>query len=125
MFHGRSWAKGALACAMLLAQTSAGAREQAATDGEKDAAGQSYIACQADKADRLDDGYSDAMTIGRAIAASCRPEMEALAAVLARGSSERMRLMLIDRLASHAPQDASVVVLLARKRRTEAGTGQR
>lgn len=127
MRYGRSWMMGAmLACAILPTHASAGDREQPATDAEKDEAGRTYLSCQADKAGRLDDGYSDAMTIGRAIAVSCRTEMEALAAVLAKGAKrDRVRLMLIDRLASHAAQDASVVVLLERKRRVEAGTGQK
>lgn len=127
MRSGRSWIAGAmLACAILPTHTNARDREQPATETEKDKAGRAYLACQADKAGRLDDGYSDAMTIGRAIAVSCRPEMETLAAVLTKGAKrDRMRLMLIDRLASHAAQDASVMVLLERKRRAEAGTVQR
>ncbi len=102
------------------------ARELPATDAEEDEAGRAYIACQADKAGMLDDGYSDALTIGRAIASACRSEMENLARVLAQGSKrDRVRLLLIDRLASHAAQDASVVVLLERKRRADAGSSER
>ncbi|OZA21187.1 MAG: hypothetical protein B7X90_02835 [Novosphingobium sp. 17-62-19] len=115
----------ALTVAALHLHANAGAREQPATDAEREQAGDTYIGCQIEKARRLDDGLSDAMTIGRAIAASCRTEMENLARVLAKGEKrDRVRLLVIDRLASHAAQDASVVVLLERKRRTDPGMRQ-
>ncbi len=116
----------ALAGAIVVSPSVVQARELPATDAEKDEAGHAYIACQADKAGMLDDGYSDALTIGRAVASACRSEMENLAEVLTKGSKrDRVRLLLIDRLASHAALDASVVVLLERKRRADTGSSER
>lgn len=114
----------ALSCAALSFSFSAIAREAPATAAEKDEAFRAYVACEQEKSRMLDDGYSDAMTVGGTVAFACRPEMENVAAVLAKGEKrDRVRLLLIDRLASHAAQDAATVVLLERRKRAGADRG--
>lgn len=119
MGNGRICGLGlAMSCVALASITTATAREAPATEVEKEAATRAYVECKIDKAKRLDDGISDAISIGAAIASACRPEMETVAGVLAKGEKrDRVRLMLIDRLANHAVEDAAAVVLLERRKR--------
>lgn len=97
------------------------AREAPATNAETESAKRAYIECRIAKARSLDDGISDAMTIGRVVAAACRWEMEQVATVLTQGENGRVRSMLIDRMSGRAAEDAAAIVLLERKRKIEQG----
>lgn len=97
-------------------------REAPATQEEKDTVSGNYIACQVDNAIKLDDGVSDASTIGEVIAAKCRPEMEELARVLTKDQKrDRVRLMVIERMGSRAAQEATEAVLVVRREKKKAG----
>lgn len=97
------------------------AKDAPATDAERKAAMQIYHDCQMEKANLIDDGVSDALTVGNAVASACLPEMNQMADVLSQGENRRVRSMLVDRLASQAGQRASTIVMLERNRRQNAG----
>ncbi|MCM3420552.1 hypothetical protein [Sphingopyxis alaskensis] len=101
------------------------ARESPASYAEKEAAMRAYMDCRIIRAQSLDDGISDAITIGRVVAAACQREMEQAAAVLTQGENARVRSMLTDRMSGRAAEDAATIVLLERKRKVEQeATGQ-
>lgn len=95
------------------------AREALASPAEKEAAMRAYMDCRIMRARSLDDGISDAMTIGRVVAAACRREMEQATSVLTQGENARVRSMLTDRMSGRATEDAATIVLLERKRKIE------
>jgi hypothetical protein len=98
------------------------ASEAPTVDAEWKAVALEYRECQVQKARILDDGISDALTIGQIIASACRPEMEQVAAAMSRGEKNRRVLpMVIERLASHAAEDAARMVLLERKKKSDGG----
>lgn len=99
----------------LLCASPAFARDVPATAQQRQVAIEAYVACQFSYAKTLDDGISDALTIGHAVAASCRHEMENMAAVLTKGAKrDRVRLLLTERFANRAAQEASLIVLQVR-----------
>lgn len=75
-----------------------------------------YLQCFATEANRIDDGVSDAATIGRAIAPLCTEERIAAAKAIAEGRA-RYEAMAIAQLKNQAPEAATRVVLQERLRR--------
>jgi hypothetical protein len=96
-------------------------RATPATKEEIAAAARLYEECQVDKALSLDDGISDARTVGEVIANSCRPQMESFASLMTKDQKrDRVRLMLIERMASRAVQSATETVLFVRQRKSQS-----
>lgn len=79
------------------------------------AASQAEIGCMKHFAASLDDGKSDAATIGLAVAHACEQETRAAAAVVARGQNGRVQAMTEANLLSDAPKTATEAVLLQRR----------
>lgn len=95
------------------------AQDTSPGEADRRAAMQAYYDCRLEKANLLDDGVSDALTIGNAVAAACRVEMELMADVLSAGEGSRVRSMLISRLERRSAEDTAVIVLRQRSRRSE------
>ncbi len=111
----------ALACGLISAM--APAREAPATNEEKKAAALAYVQCQADQAETLDDGISDAATIGTVIANKCRTLMEEYARVMTKDQKrDRVRVMLIERMAGRAVASATEHVLYQRQQKKSAAS---
>lgn len=105
----------------LVATVEAIAREAPATPEERKAAAQIYTDCHVANALKLDDGVSDAGTIGEAVALTCRPEMEEFARVMTKEQKrDRVRLMLIERMGSRAANEATLALLMVRQKMKSA-----
>ena len=85
------------------------------TQPQKEAAMQSIFDCYAKGASQLDDGRSDAATIGEAVAQICKAELQSYINLISANGYEQ-RLME-DRLSASAPKNATAVVLKLRAKR--------
>ena len=95
-------------------------KEALATTAEKEAAAKALVQCRMQQAQLLDDGYSDALTIGQAVASACRIKMLILIAAITKGKNPQVVLSLREKAEKFAIQDATKIVLLERKRRLES-----
>ena len=91
-----------------------------ATEEEKAAAARLYVVCLAANAEDLDDGISDAGSVGAAVAAACRRERRAQIDVSTRGGMESLRLEMYDDADQADAVRGTRMVLDTRRRR--AGT---
>lgn len=79
---------------------------------------QEYFSCIYEKADGLDDGVSDARTVGRSAAMLCREKLQDAAETFTRGARPRVYQMTFEALL-HDEEDngaAAVLKLRASKR---------
>lgn len=101
----------------IAAVASASAREPEATQEEKEAAYTAYAICLRNRTAALDDGVSDAETVGRAVALGCRPEQAKIATVLSQGAKrDRVRQRTLELMQEHEGQEAAEWVLMHRRR---------
>lgn len=110
---------GLLSVGGLMITSPANARETGASVDEQHAVASVYLDCLAEQIVLLDDGVSDAMTVGRVVANACRSKREDVAAIMSKGN-RRVQRLLSDRLASHAPEDAATFVLQSRSEKSRA-----
>lgn len=88
-----------------------------ATKAEKDAANQALLACHQRAIKQLDDGVSDATTVGRSVAAQCTDESEALFRVSVQGATVPEYVIAFRRSWGAVTQQmATTTVLSARAR---------
>lgn len=97
-----------LAAMLLALQTPTSAEEAAAIV---------HFNCLANKAKEMDDGISDAATIGAVIAPSCHVELQNWASVVSRHDNKRVKVMILERWKANATNFATRVVLDVRKSR--------
>lgn len=84
---------------------------------EQEAAYTAYVECQMRNAALFDDGISDALTVGRAIAPACRSEMEQIATVsFPERKHARRRAMFVEVLDGRAADEAAATVLMMRRK---------
>jgi hypothetical protein len=100
-----------LAAAFLLVA----ARPLPPTDVEKSDVIHALKDCYAARATDLDDGISDAASVGGAVAAACDGPLQSTAALFTRGQNQRVTNELIDELRKTATQWATGVVLQLRR----------
>jgi hypothetical protein len=99
-----------------------------ASELEKGAAANAYLDCMLSQAASMDDGTSDAETIGRAIAPACRQQMGQVVAVFGQGQSGQTRDMLYRRMISEEGTTGAAAVLKVRRtaaRASQAGAPER
>lgn len=101
-----------------LSTPSYAAHQQPATEEQKNAATAIYMDCLKQQAARLDDGTSDVLSVGAAIAPGCRGQLDAAAEVMAQGQNKGVHIMLRNKMESHAAEDAAAAVLWVRKQRS-------
>lgn len=95
--------------------SSSGIGQAAQSDGSATgAATRAHIKCQYDQAKRLDDGKSDARSIGEAVATACSATFSSLIDVMSEGESRRYRRMLSEEIARGAIAEATGIVLTIR-----------
>ena len=97
-----------------LCAVSAQAREAPATEAEIDQAIRAHIECQIENAFSLDDGTSDAATVGKAVAIACSPSLLKAAEAMAKGSPPQVKRKLTDQLSREAHSEAITFVLKVR-----------
>lgn len=108
----------ALSCAFLaigLVSIPASARKAPAPQEEIDTDIKAYLGCLTTHAAEMDDGISDAGSIGRAIATSCRAELMTTAEAMGRGENARVNRLLQERLQSHEEEEGTKAVLRVRR----------
>lgn len=88
-----------------------------ASEAEKDRANNLYISCLHDQARRADDGISDALTIGAAIAPLCRSYMESVAETATRGQRFQVYQLVYQRRLAAEANVAAAAVLTERSNR--------
>jgi hypothetical protein len=108
--------------AITLAAFPAVARPLPATPEQKEAAFRAYTECRLARIDALDDGVSDALTIGIVVASACQNERENIAAVLTQDQKrDRVRVGVLERMNARAGSEAAALVLIRRKQKVSEG----
>lgn len=115
----------ALALALCAAGTTAGAMtqliSQGSTEAEKRTATRAYLVCLQEQARRMDDGVSDALTVGAVVAPLCRSQLLTSLEVYTRGWTARDRLPLYEsQIAREATIGAQAVLTERRARGASA-----
>jgi S1-C subfamily serine protease len=111
----------------LCSSTAAAKRPEPATEAQTNAAGQAYIACVREAIREVDDGISDAATIGRSIAPLCLKELETYSELYSRDLSPGARRIFLsyEYMAKRAIERATAIVLIERQKRSEGGRPDR
>jgi hypothetical protein len=94
------------------------AKDAPPTAEERDLAIKGYMGCMFEGAAKLDDGVSDALTVGATVARQCRSQLNTMVDVIARGKNRHVHDLFLDRrIADEAQSGADVVVTLRAHRR--------
>ena len=111
---------------LLIADRSSAHSKPEATEQEEKAAAESEVKCFFASIERYDDGISDAATVGRAVADSCRQTILDVADVYSQGGSRNLVSMMREKFVEEAPAGAADKVLEVRayKRNATAHTPQ-
>lgn len=79
---------------------------------------QDHFDCLVEQTKRLDDGISDAATIGAAVASACQTTLSGVVEAESQGKSRQYRRMFAEELASGAESEATRIVLTVRQKQT-------
>lgn len=88
--------------------------ERLSTESEKQAASENYVGCLFDNARQLDDGRSDAATIGSAVRSACRALYLRSMAVAVQGENQRVKQGFYERAKNSDIELATSAVLRVR-----------
>jgi uncharacterized protein YceK len=89
----------------------------AASQAEIEAASRAYLGCLYVGAERMDDGTSDAMSVGAAVAAACHSELAAVAETRTRGPMSTLYVDFLNQMKRDEAADGARAVLMVRQAR--------
>ncbi|MAH14837.1 MAG: hypothetical protein CMN65_03655 [Sphingomonadaceae bacterium] len=115
--------KALVTVAVLFVSAAASADQEETSLPTRDEATRAHFNCQLEQARLLDDGKSDARTIGEAVANACVSTLSTVADVLSQGESKRFRRYLWEDLTQNANTEATGIVLMVRKKEAAPANG--
>ena len=107
-----------IASCLIFAACSAPPPPQPASEDAKKDSIRLYIECLINAARRIDDGVSDALTVGNAIRPTCEAEYKASIMLQTQHLSPDVRARVLRDLMSGYPNQAVTAVLISRRRPT-------